>query len=87
MTQDLQGDFFVIDSGAIGAVEIGEHKIIVIHLNPQVNPADTFIIELDRIAFFTPDRDRKRDVFVDLATVCTVEDSKGDLGHSFCLVD
>ena len=60
----------------------------MVHLDPQVHAADAFVTELNGVAFFTTNGDRKFDVVVDLSPIGTVEYSKCDRRHSsVCLGD
>ena len=57
--QDSQLHRMTVDSTAVRAVQVGENHLTLIFLKLGMQPADSFVIQLDGIVFFTTDRDRR----------------------------
>ncbi len=68
-TEDPQLDRFAIDLGSIGALQIGKHQAIVVILDLEVESANAFIVQLNRITLFAPDRNGGIQIIVNPTTV------------------
>ena len=47
-------DILAVDLGAVGALQIGEHDLVLIGLDLDVKATDALVVELDRVAFLAP---------------------------------
>jgi hypothetical protein len=66
-----------VDFGAIGTFKVGQNEVLIIEKYLAVIATDTFIVQLDRIAFFAANGDRGGQVTEDFPTVGTLDDSQG----------
>jgi len=69
-------DVFAINPGAVGALQVGQDHLVVIHLDLGVVAADTFIIQLNRVALLAADRDRRFQVGICASAVSTIENAE-----------
>ena len=79
--QDAKLHVLVVDLRAVGAFQVGDHQAVVIFLNLDVIPADPLVVELDRVALFAADGDRRIEILKDAAPVGAVEHADRDAGH------
>ena len=75
VAQDPQMRVVAVDLGAVGAVEIGKHDLVLIFLDLEMEAADTLVGELDVVPFLAADRDRSGDVVVQPPAVGAVQDA------------
>jgi hypothetical protein len=81
MAKQPQLHGLAIDLGAVGASQVGEHQFALILLDLQVKPADPLIVELDRIALFAADGDRRGETVVHPSPVRSIQDPQRDQRH------
>ncbi len=63
---------FAVNPRAVGAFQIGEDQFFLVFLDFDVEAADPFVVELNRIAFLATYCDRRIQVSKDLAAIRTV---------------
>ena len=81
IAEDPQLDVLAVDLGAVGALQIGDHDLVLIGLDFDVESADPLVVELDRVAFLAADGDGRRQFFEDAAAIGPVQDAQSNLGH------
>ena len=57
-------DVLAVDFRPVGALQIGEHELALVFLDLDVKAADAVVVELDGVAFFAADGDRRGQVVV-----------------------
>jgi hypothetical protein len=82
MPENAELYFFVVDLGAIGTFQIGQHKVIVILLDLEMKTTDALIVQLDGVSFLAADSHRYFDVFVDFAPIRAVQYSQSNCCHA-----
>lgn len=70
-----------VDARAVSALQIGKDKFLLIVLDLDVKAADPLVIELDRVALFTTNRDGRLKILEDLPAVGPVQNSQRHSGH------
>lgn len=70
-----------VDLGAVRAIEIGEHDLVLVFLDLEMEATDALVGELDVIPLLAADGDRGGNVLVKPSTVSAVQDANGDDGH------
>jgi hypothetical protein len=73
--QNAQLAILAIDPRPIGAFEVRQNKMLIVILNFAVVTTDPFIVQLDRVTFFTPDRDRWPKVGKDTPSISPLNDA------------
>lgn len=72
---------------AVGALQIGEHKMIVVFLDLAMEAADAFVVQLDGISFFAPNRDGGLEICEYSPTICPLDNAKGESGHTILFIN
>jgi hypothetical protein len=61
------------DLGAVGALEVRDHDLVLIFLDLDVEAADALVVELERVSLFAADGDRRGQLVIDTAAIGPVE--------------
>ena len=62
VAEDPELDRLAVDLGAVGALQVGQHELLVVLLDLQVEAADALVVELDGVALLAADGDRRGQV-------------------------
>jgi hypothetical protein len=81
VAQDLYGRFFAIDDRSVGALQIGEQKMVSFPMDLDVKSADAVVVELNRIAGFAPNGNGCTQVGEGFPSIGSVNDSECDGRH------
>jgi hypothetical protein len=60
--EDAKLAILTIHSSSVGAFEIGEYQVVVVFLDLAMEPADSFVVELDGIPFLATYGDRRPEI-------------------------
>ena len=67
-----------VDLRAVGALQVGQHDLVLVFLDLQVEAADPFVVELEGVAFLAADGKRRGHVGEDSPPVGAVQYSQRD---------
>ena len=71
--KNSQLGIFAVNSGTVGAFQIGQHEFFLVFLDFDMKSANPLVVELDRVSFFATNGDRRSQVSVDSPPICAIQ--------------